>query len=333
MSGEYRGGRNGQKSDVKLVVTIDTEEDNWGAFRLPRYTCENIARIPRLQEIFDTFNVTPTYLLTYPVATDEKSVSILRAISDAKRCEIGAQCHPWNTPPFGEERNAGNSMLCNLPADLQYAKLKSLQQTIREHFGVDPISFRSGRFAYNTSVARNLHRLGYKIDTSITPYTNWTRSHGTDFTRLSPRPFRFGKENAFEECAGGDLIEVPVTVGFLQRDFRRSNYISEAVMRSPINKLRLTGLLYRLRLVNKVWLSPEVSDSRTMIRLAQTMRRNGYPILNLVCHSPGLKAGLTPFTRTEAEEKRPLLRLQEFLVFAREAGIEPIRLSEVQTLV
>lgn len=333
MNGEDRGGRDGQKSDVKLVVTIDTEEDNWGAFRLPRYTCENIARIPRLQEIFDTFNVTPTYLVTYPVALDKKAVSILRAISDANRCEIGAQCHPWNTPPFGEKENAGDSMLCNLPADLQFAKLRFLQKTIRAHFAVDPISFRSGRFAYNTTVARNLQRLGYKIDTSITPYTNWTRNHGTDFTRLSPRPFRFARDNAFEECVGGELIEVPVTVGFLQRDFRRSNYILEAVTRSPINKLRLTGLLSRLRLVNRVWLSPEVSDSRTMIKLAQTMRRNDYPILNLVLHSPGLQAGLTPFTKTEAEEKRPLQRLQEFLVFARDAGIEPIRLSEVQTLV
>jgi len=333
MSGEYRGGRSEQKNHVKLVVTIDTEEDNWGSFSLTRYTFENIARIPGLQEMFDSFNVTPTYLLTYPVATDEKAVSILKAISDADKCEIGAHCHPWNTPPFEEEKNARNSMLCNLPADLQYAKLKYLQETIREHFGVDPISFRSGRFGYNTTVARNLHRLGYKIDTSITPYTNWTRSHGTDFTRLSPRPFRFARDNAFEECAGGDLIEVPVTVGFLQRDFSRSNYIFEAVTRSPINKLRLTGLLCRLRLVNKVWLSPEVSASRTMIRLAQTMSRNGYPILNLVFHSPGLKAGLTPFTRTEAEEKRFLQRLQEFLVFGRDAGFEPIRLSEVQTLV
>ena len=333
MSAESRSGRKEQRTHVRLVVTIDSEEDNWGAFQLTHYSCENIGRIPRLQEIFDAFTIIPTYLVTYPVATDKKAVSILRAISDAKRCEIGAQCHPWNTPPFGGERNAGNSMLCNLPADLQYAKLKCLQETIRERFGVHPISFRSGRFAYNTTVARNLHRLGYKIDTSVTPYTNWTRSRGTDFTRLSPRPFRFASDNAFEECAGGELIEVPVTVGFLQRNFRRSNYIFETVTRSPINKLRLTGVLYRLGLVNKVWLSPEVSDSRTMIRLARTMKRNEFPILNLVCHSPGLKAGLTPFTRTEDEEKRHLQCLQEFLVFARNAGIEPMRLSEVQTLV
>ncbi len=333
MSREYRGARNEMNNHPKLVITIDAEEDNWRSFNLTRYTCENIARIHGLQEIFDNFNVKPTYLLTYPVATDEKAVSILKAISDADKCEIGAQCHPWNTPPLREEKNAANSMLCNLPADLQYAKLKCLQEAIRKRFAVEPISFRSGRFAYNTTVARNLHRLGYKIDTSITPYTNWTRGHGADFTRLSPRPFRVSPDNAFQECADGDLIEVPITVAFLQRNFGRSNYIINAATRRPINKLRLAGLLSRLRLLNKAWLSPEVSDSRTMIRLAQTMRQNNYPILNLMCHSSALKAGLTPFTKNEDDEKRLCQHLREFLIFARDTGIEPIRLSEVQNLV
>jgi hypothetical protein len=318
---------------VKLVVTVDTEEDYWGSVRLTRYTCENIARIPALQELFDHFNVVPTYLITYPVATNEQAVSILKAISDAKRGEIGAQCHAWNTPPLNEENTAANSMLCNLPAASQYAKMKCLQETIRARFDVGPIAFKSGRFGYGTTVARNLHRLGYKIDTSITPYTDWTREHGPNFTRFSPRPFRFSSDNAFQECASGDLIEVPSTIGFLQHDFVRSNYIFNAVTRSPINKLRLAGILSRLRLLNKAWLCPELSDSQTMIRLARATMDNGYRALNLMFHSPSLKAGLTPFTRSEGDEKRLFQRLREFLVFARDAGIEPMRLSDVQHVV
>ena len=58
---------------MKLVVTIDTEEDNWGSLRLTHYSFDNIARIPALQEMFDRFNVKPTYLMTYPVATDENT--------------------------------------------------------------------------------------------------------------------------------------------------------------------------------------------------------------------------------------------------------------------
>ena len=230
---------------MKLVVTIDTEEDNWGSLRLTHYSFDNIARIPALQEMFDRFNVKPTYLMTYPVATDEKAVGILAEIAAADRCEIGAHCHPWNTPPLAEENTAANSMLCNLSSASQYAKMKSLKETIEAAVAVDPLSFRSGRFGYDTGVARNLQRLGYKIDTSISPYMNWTSDHGPDFTRISPRPFRFSSDDALEECATGELIEVPPTIGFLQRDFARRNYIFNAVTRGPISRLRLAWLLAR----------------------------------------------------------------------------------------
>ena len=317
---------------MKLIITIDTEEDNWGDFAASRYTLANIERIPVLQELFDHFAVKPTYLITYPVATDERAASLLRAISQAGRCEIGTHCHPWNTPPFQGRADGRNSMLCNLPEDLQYAKMKFLHETIREQFGVTPLSFRSGRFGYNNAVAKNLRRLGYEIDTSITPYTDWSTFHGPDFTHVSPRPFRFSSDNALQECASGDLIEVPTTIGFLQRDFVRSNLIFKAVTRRPLNKLRLAGILNRLGLVNRAWLSPELSNSRTMIRLAQTMMRNGYRVLNMMFHSPSLQAGLTPFTRTKADEKQLFQHLREFLIFARDAGIEPIRLSDFQKL-
>jgi len=317
---------------MKLVVTIDTEEDNWGSLRLTHYSFDNIARIPALQEMFDRFNVKPTYLMTYPVATDEKAVGILAEIAAADRCEIGAHCHPWNTPPLAEENTAANSMLCNLSSASQYAKMKSLKETIEAAVAVDPLSFRSGRFGYDTGVARNLQRLGYKIDTSISPYMNWTSDHGPDFTRISPRPFRFSSDDALEECATGELIEVPPTIGFLQRDFARRNYIFNAVTRGPISRLRLAWLLGQARLLNKAWLSPEVSDSRTMIELAQSMRRHGYGLLNLTFHSPSLKAGLTPFTTTKSDEKLFCQHLREFLVFAQDTGIEVIKLSDVQKL-
>jgi hypothetical protein len=321
-----------QGKRVKLIVAVDTEEDNWGSLSLTRYTCANIERIPAVQGLFDHFDVIPTYLVTYPVATDEQAASILKAIVDTKRCEVGAQCHPWNTPPLNEENTPANSMLCNLPAAAQYAKMKCLHEAIRARFGVEPISFKSGRFGYSPTVARNLHRLGYKIDNSITPYMDWTRDQGPDFTRFSPRPFRFSSDDAFHECASGDLVEVPSTIGFLQHDFVRSNYIFDALTRGPIRKLRLAGVLHWFRLLNKAWLSPELSNSDTMIRLARAMMRNGYDVLTLVFHSPSLKAGLTPFTRTEADERRLFRHLREFLVFARDAGIEPVKLSDVQRL-
>ncbi|TAK08329.1 MAG: WalW protein, partial [Candidatus Manganitrophaceae bacterium] len=67
---------------MKLIITIDTEEDNWGSYRSTGMTLENIKRIPVLQQLFDAYQVKPTYLITHTVATDEASVAILKPILD-----------------------------------------------------------------------------------------------------------------------------------------------------------------------------------------------------------------------------------------------------------
>jgi len=313
---------------LKLIITIDTEEDNWGNFISKGYTLENLKMIPVLQDLFDKYGVKPTYLITYPVATDESSIKTLKVIHADGRCEIGSHCHPWNTPPFEEETNAHNSMLCNLSADLQYMKLEQLHKVIKKNFGITPLSFRSGRWGYNQDIAKNLYKLGYKIDTSIASYSDWTSYHGPDFSDITPRHFRFSTEDAFIESTEGQLVEVPATVGFLQGNFTLSNFMLKNLQKKPLSYLRCAGILDRLGLLNKVWLSPEVSNSKGMIKLARTMIKMDYPFLNMVFHSTTLKAGLTPFVKTSADEKEFLKRIKDFISFTRAEGIESIKLKE-----
>jgi hypothetical protein len=318
---------------MKLIITIDTEEDNWGQYAPRGHTLGNIEKIPHLQDIFDSFHAKPTYLVTYPVATDETSISLLREIEKSGRCEIGMHCHPWNTPPFEEDLNEGNSMLCNLPHDLQHKKLSILHNTIRKNFGIDPVSFRSGRWGYDQRVAENLFDLGYKVDTSITPYIDWTNYSGRDFSSVPPQPFRFSRENAFAETAAGQLLEVPATIGYLQRNFARCNKIHKFLSRKPINRLRIIGILHRLHLLNKVWLSPEQSDSKQMIKLTNCLIKKKYKIINLFFHSTALKAGLTDYVRTVSDEKRFIQQIEEFLAFTNRVGVESVRLSDAYSLI
>jgi len=313
---------------MKLIITIDTEEDNWEDYNSTGSTVNNIRGIPLLQELFDEFNVKPTYLITYPVASDEMAISILKDIMKTGRCEIGAHCHPWNTPPFEEQTTGKNSMLCNLPPELQYKKMSFLHNTIIKNFGIEPVSFRSGRWGYGREVARNLQRLGYRIDTSIIAYTDWTDSHGPDFSDISPEPFRFSVDDIYRESSNGRIIEIPATVGFLQQNFTLSNDILKIVNRKPVNTLRLVGILSRLNLLNKVWFSPEVSDSSTMIKLTQSMIKNNYKVINMFFHTTSLETGMSPFVKTKDEEKEFLRRIREYLIFARDTGIESITLSE-----
>lgn len=311
-----------------LIITIDTEEDNWGNFSPNGYTLENIKMIPALQNLFDEFNVKPTYLLTYPVATDKTAVSIFKKILKQDKCEIGTHCHPWNTPPFEEKTNERNSMMCNLSVDLHFRKLRTLHNVIKKNFDITPVSFRAGRWGYNKNVAKNIYKLGYKIDTSIIAYTDWSASYGPDFSDILPKPFRFSIKDISLESTNGEMIEIPATVDYLYQNFGFSNLIFKLFARSSIKRLRLVGMMNRLNLLNKVWLSPENSDSKDMIKLAKSMKRKKYNIINMFFHSSTLKAGLTPFVKTSDDEKQFLQRIREFLIFAREEGIESIKLAE-----
>ena len=317
---------------MNLVITIDTEEDNWGDFSSAGQTLENIERIPRLQALFDAYNVKPTYLITYPVATDDKSIELFMEMEESGRCEIGSHCHPWNTPPFGEELNEKNSMLCNLNVDLQYQKMSCLHDTIVKNLDVQPISFRSGRWGYNQGVAENLLKLGYKVDTSITSYTDWRDYHGPDFSDISPRPFRFSCKDIFKETIDGHLIEIPATIGFLQKNFETRNLLMKKLSKRPLNRFRIIGILHKMNLLNKVWLSPEMSDSKQMIKLTECLMKKDYEVINMFFHSTTLKSGLNQFVKTESDEKQFIQRVKEFLVFAKDNGVESIKLSETVNL-
>ena len=313
---------------MNLIVTIDTEEDTWGCFQPDGHTVENVERILELQDLFDQFQVKPTYLVTYPVVMNDRSASILKGILEKSKCEIGAHCHPWNTPPFEEATDERNSMLCNLPGELQYKKISVLHDAIRRRFGVTPISFRSGRWGYGPEVAKSILELGYKVDSSITPYVDWSQDHGPDFSTISPCPYKFSCEDIFGHTPDGPLVEIPATIGYLQPNFALCNRILRMSTKRPLSRLWLHKILCKLNLLNRVWLSPEVADAKVMIQLARRMIANDYKLINLFFHSPALMQGLTPFVKSRADEIRFLGHIREFLVFARESGLLSITLSE-----
>ena len=313
---------------MKLVVTVDVEEDQWG-ITPPRYaTVHNVHRLPILQKLLSAFDIVPTYLLTYPVVSDPHAVGILREIFDAGECEIGTHCHPWNTPPHEECLNKYNSMLCNLPTTLQFEKLQRLHEAIQDKFEMTPIAFRSGRWGFDAEVARNIVRLGYRIDTSITPYTSWAQTSGPDFSYVSPQPYTFMEESPTDRNQKGALAEIPVSIGYLHGEFQVCAKLAERLRSSPLRWLKLGGLLSRLQVLRKVWLSPEMETPARMMQLVRQMRYQGYEVLNLVFHSSALMGGCGPFVRTQAEERLFLEKLGSFLRLASKNGVVFAPLSE-----
>ena len=312
---------------MKLVVTIDTEEDDWG-YSTPRdVTFKNIERLPNLQSLFTEFGVKPTYLITYPIATNNRALSIFKELSADDGCEIGAHCHPWNTPPFEEENSERNSMLCNLVAELQYAKLRTLHEAIRDGFGREPVSFRAGRWAYSPELGLNLIKLGYRVDTSVTPYTDWSSVQGPNFSGMSPDPHAISFKDGVVE-GGTSLQEIPATIDYLQRNGQWCHRIHRALERGPWRVLRLGNVLKSMRFLNRVVLSPEVSSCESMIELTRTMETRGCTVANMFFHSSSLIAGLTPYVTSKDEEERFVETIRRYLAFIRDSRIESITLAQ-----
>jgi len=322
-----------QIKNMKLVVTIDTEEDNWGDFSATNYSSENIQALTTIQQMFDEYNTKPTYLVTYQVACDSKAVSILKELLHTNRCEIGAHCHPWNTPPFEEERNPRNSMLCNLPVELQYKKIATLHDKITEQFGIEAISFRAGRWGYDQEVAKNLLKIGYRVDTSVLSYTNWSERDGPDYSRVSGKPYWFSSNNVFQEDRAGQLLEVPATVGFVQNNAELAAVIHKIISCKAFKKAKFGRFMQRLNLLNRVALSPEESTTDEMIMLTNQLRKEKHNVINLFFHSPSLKPGLSPFVKTEKAHRMFIENIRDYLTFVKKVEIESVRLSDCELFV
>ncbi|MCH7983919.1 MAG: DNA cytosine methyltransferase [Chloroflexi bacterium] len=61
----------------KVFLTIDTEEDLWGEFRIQDNPTTNVSRLPNLQAFFNEFGAIPTYLVNWPVVTDDTACAVL----------------------------------------------------------------------------------------------------------------------------------------------------------------------------------------------------------------------------------------------------------------
>jgi len=313
-----------------FLVTIDTEEDQWSDYTRDGQTLKNIESIPKLQSLFEKYGARPTYFISYPVATDPKSIDIFKDIAELKNGEIGAHCHPWNTPPFLEEMNTKNSMLCNLDSDLQYQKLKALTDTIKENIGVIPVSFRAGRWGYNSDVAINLFKLGYQTDSSLTPFMNWEIFSGPDLSTSPQTPFFFNPEQPFEPKKNGSMLQVPVSIGFNRNCFQLSHRFYSMVEKNKYSKKIFIGGFSRLGIFKKKWLSPENSTSEEMISLICILKKKGYKYLNLMFHSNSLLPGKTPFVKNSEDLDAFIGRIETVLAYAARHDFQFATLSEIR---
>jgi peptidoglycan/xylan/chitin deacetylase (PgdA/CDA1 family) len=298
---------------MHLLVGIDTEGDNqWDAAARANQRFENIYALPRLHALFARHGIRPTYVVTYPVATDPASADVLRALRAGGDCEIGAHHHAWETPPCTPDDVKRHPYASNLPLHQFEAQLAALTNAIGSAVGERPVSYRSGRFGFSAAHVPALERLGYLVESSVAPLFYEAHKQGPDFVEAPLRPYFLAYDSA-TSAGSSAVLEVPVSAALNRRWPAALRHLYARAPRPYTTK----RVLRKLGIAHVRWLRPSYSSLDDMVGLARDLARVREPVLNLLFHSSEAIVGGSPYNTTESELQSFCDRLERFFEFAR----------------
>jgi peptidoglycan/xylan/chitin deacetylase (PgdA/CDA1 family) len=302
------------RQPVTLIVSIDTEEDNWQRAR-SGITVQNIRELPRLHDLFQRLGVRATYFTSYQVATTRWAAELLAEIADAGTAEIGAHLHPWNTPPLEEPFEARFSMTMNLEPALQVAKIRALTQAVEDACGTRPVSFRAGRWGLGPGTGAALLVCGYRADSSVTPFVSWERMDGgPSYVGAPSTVYRLdGRGDPRIPVTAGGLIEVPVSCGYSRLPWEFWSRVYDVLAGPTLEPLQLVGVASKLGMVKRIILSPEIETVPDMLTLSRRAIERGARHLHLTWHSPSLCPGLSPFATSTGDVERLYAAVEQFV--------------------
>ncbi len=296
----------------RLAIVVDTEEEfDWGRpFGRGNQSVGSIPAQERAHAIYDRLGVVPTYVVGYPVVKDPVAARFFGDLKATGRAEIGAHLHPWVTPPHEEEVTAANSYGCNLPPELERAKIVILTDAISDALGERPTVFKAGRHGFGDNTKRVIADLGYRVDCSYVPYTSFASDGGPSFYSEPDQPFWLDRDRR--------LLEIPVTTAYYGSAAGVGERVQPLFDNALAEKLHIPGMLARSGLITRTRLTPEGVSADEQCRLLDALVARGLTTFTMVYHSPSLAPGHTPYVRTEEDLERFLATIEAVLCYFRE---------------
>jgi hypothetical protein len=258
-----------------------------------------------VQDIFDAQGVVPCYLVSYPIVAQETGFRPLARYVEAGRAIIGAHLNPWVTPPHAEEVSSVSSYPGNLPRELEAAKLAALAARIKRALGVSPTIYKAGRHGKGPNTEAILEAQGFEIDLSPAPPMDYRADGGPDYRRGSPRPHWFGRDRR--------LLCLPGTGAFVGILSALGPKLHPLLAHRSSAPLRPLAIASRLRLFERLRLTPEGFTLAEMLRLTRALLARGQRTFVLSFHSPSVVPANTPYVRSDADLAAFLERLRGFL--------------------
>jgi hypothetical protein len=309
--------KNGQRF---LCVTLDTEVDRDPLWRISNpVSFSSITRgIPELlTPLFRKYGVKPTYLLSAEVMEDAESVTVLAELQHRGAAELGTHLHAEFVEPqrtLFRESMAGlhaDATQNQLSAGLEEEKLQNLTTSFARSFGQRPTAFRAGRFAMGEHTLPILAKLGYCVDSSVTPGIYWDYPEGVvDYRRSNVEP----EWRAFGEKK---VLELPVSI-------RPQGPLAPFVRDLP-NFSRRAVLKLSGRFTDYCWLRPSFSSGAEMIAVKKS---SSLPFMVMMLHSMELIPKASPYAQTEADVHRILQNMEQFFVHCVEDGVQFVSMTE-----
>ncbi|MFV1982147.1 MAG: hypothetical protein ACC657_01290 [Thiohalomonadales bacterium] len=288
---------------VCLTITIDTECDHdseWA--RSKPLTFKSITQgIPDiLQPAFESVGAIPTYLLTVEVMEDLDSVTSLKSLKG--NYEYGTHLHAAFIEPekkyFDYAGIDSPDFQCQYSKEVEFKKLENLTNLFVNKFGYKPTSFRAGRYGAGINTFESLEKLGYTVDTSVTPHMLWTEPKASvDYRRAPEQPYfpQKGSLIKVDKYLTNGLLEVPVTV-------------KKRWLRSPS------------------WFRPWFSSVEKMKQIVhyhlKHYSHNEVIVLNMMFHSMEIIPKASPYPQSDSDVNRFIDNMTEVLDWCKNQGIE-----------
>jgi hypothetical protein len=320
--------------EVLFAVSVDTEEDNWIPAR-DGVRVENARELPRVNALFERLGLRPTYFVTHSLAVDPVASRIIAELNSMESVEIGAHLHPWNTPPLDETFVPRHTMLANIPAALQRAKLERLTIELQSCLdGERPRSFRAGRWGFAAETIGALLDCGYTVDSSVTPYTSWQQyDDGPSHIGAPVRTYRLDRGSDVRRPSGGPLVEVPPSFGFNRTPMKFWAGVQRVLETAPARALLLDRIAAKTGAVKHLTLSPEIDTVADMLKVTRALLAEGAQHLHFYFHSPSLKPGLSPYVRTKAQLEAFYAAIEEYVERASAiVRLRPATVSEIAAI-
>jgi hypothetical protein len=311
----------------QFSFTLDTEPDNLWANR-PELTFEHFDRLGDFHRRMRGAGAKPVYLTTSEVVQDPKARAALRACLDDGGCELGAHFHSWTrtwpfpVPDMNWQGSKAHAMAHRLGQNVEEAMLDYTCRELVAAYGVQPVSYRGGRWSLSRDTITSLKNCGITIDSTVTPGINWKDERhmlldGPDFARFSRFP-----SSVSRAMGGGDdpqgPLEIPVGAAWFPAWGERAGDTA----RKQLARLN-SRVPFR---TGHRWLRPTHYSVEDMTAVMKSLKAAAVPVWVFMIHS----SEISPCKPLPNEEdvRKFVDRCERVAQIAQELGAVGVTLSE-----